>query len=57
MWKSHFLKDTAESNTPITNNLLHMANPTITVFTLPKITYPNRVRPAVPKSLRTATAA
>ena len=34
-----------------------MADPAITVFTLPKMNDPNRVRPAVPKSLRTAIAA
>lgn len=34
-----------------------MADPAITVFTLPKMNDPNRVRPAVPKSPRTAIAA
>lgn len=45
---------------PITSAdiLFHcMTNPTITVFTLPKINDPNRVQTTVPKSLKTATVA
>lgn len=45
---------------PITSadiRFLHMTNPTITVFTFPKMNDPNRVRTTVPKSLKTATAA
>lgn len=34
-----------------------MTKPAITLFTLPKMNDPNRVRPAVPKSLKTAIAA
>lgn len=37
--------------------LLHMTKPAITVFTLPRMNDPNRVRPAVPESLKTAAAA
>lgn len=37
--------------------LFHMTNPTITVFTLPKMNDPNRMWPTVPKSLKTAIAA